>query len=125
MAFYEPIDLLKSRLRAFVQEKLQGPQGSAIVAFLNVKSKIDGVDRQEYLEGRACLLPHAVDRCVMNIMTIANNESLDSAVAETLETRLALCGLELPREFVQKELKLCGQTFADEVEFCRGAENSI
>ena len=87
--------------------------------FLGLRDRIRPEDCQAYAEGRVCVLPEAINRCITAIITLGYNETIDAAVADVVELHLALGDLNQSHEDAvessTQELTLCRKIFGSEV----------
>jgi hypothetical protein len=120
MEYGELLASVKEELRARVEPEMEQASTKAFRDFLGVQERLGPADRQAVIDGTACLLEHAVDRAITDIMVLGHNDNFDAAVADLIEMNSALGGIwgQTHEDAIQSmahELKLCSNAFAPEI----------
>ena len=119
MEYNDLLAHMKSRLQTSIEPKMEQPSTQVMRDFLGVRSSVTPQDRQAFIDGTACLLPNAIDRCITDIMALGYNDTFDAAVEDLFEMRSAMGGLGCSRETaiesLDHELKICAKAFDAEV----------
>ncbi len=119
MEYEELLANMKSHLWKTIEPKMVQSSTKKIRDFLGLRDRIRPEDHQAYAEGRVCVLPEAINRCITAIMALGYNETIDAAVADVVELHSALGGLNQSHgDAVQsstQELTLCSKIFPSEI----------
>jgi len=121
MEYNDLLEKVKNLLFPSIQAKMDSPSMIGLRQFLNVKEDYDPKDKQLFIEGRALLLPNAIERCISNVMALGYNDALSGAIEDLYEMRSALGGLGVSHEeaiaSLTHELQLSIQGLGPEISF--------
>ena len=119
MEYNDLLEKVKNLLFSSIQSKMDSPSMLGLRQFLNVKEDYNPKDKQLFIEGRALLLPNAIERCISNVMALGNNDDIKGAVEEIYEMRSSPGDLNVSHEeaigSLTYELNLCLKVFSFEV----------
>ena len=119
MDYAELLEKVKTKLRVSIGARMDLPTTREIHEFLGVRDTARPEDRQAFIDGRACLLPNAIDRCITSVMALGSNDTAEAAAIDLHEMRSGMGGSILFREDALQslayELHLCASAFSEEI----------